>query len=300
MTTTHLTPNAPEAKPGKTTLLFTALALATVMVSAAGGGAAFMLYHEFSATPDKPEASSVRGVRLDRLSGSADDRQTDSAPMTRPVAAEASDRSDYRFADNTILPPAEARRVIAAWTSNPVVSRVPAPLEPSADTAAVANRPPLNDSGSHYFVDAATGQVVGVDGSVSAAIEARQAEAERQAEARRIQEDKAFRVQAVPVEVAVQTPPEIRVASAVQVRAALPVNPDDTAVANDAPYVPASNSVQYVPVRRAQPVAAGRSFNAASFLASEDNRPVLRAQPVNPTSRAAGYRHDFQLPDQGN
>ena len=147
----------------------------------------------------------------------------------------------------------------------------------AADTG---DRPPLTDSGSHYIVSRLTGQVVGVDGSAGAAVEARQA-------------------QAIPVTVAVQTlPPEVRVASAVPVRAAIPVNPDEVDASNPQ-YLAVTDGAQYVPVRRAQPVTVGRAFDAASYLA-QDNVPVARAQAVNPTSRAAGYRHDFQLPDQGS
>ena len=277
MTTINQPPTSPEDKTSKTTVFFTALALATLMVSATVGGAAFMIYHEFSAIPDGAQV--VRGPQTTRLVKASAPAETGS--MTRRVAAEASDRSDYQYADNTVLPPAEARRVIAAWTSNPVLPRVPAPLAKSDDSepADTADRPPLTDSGSHYIVSQRTGQVIGVDGSAGAAIEARQA-------------------QAVPV--AVQTPPpEVRVASAVPVRAALPVNPDEV-VASDVQSSVVTNGAQYVPVRRAQPVTAGRSFDAASYLAAQDNVPVARAQAVNPTSRAAGYRHDFRLPDPGS
>ena len=274
---------SPEEKTSKSAVFFTALALAALMVSATVGGAAFMIYHEFSAMPGATQTELSRGpqtVRLTRFS-----EQTETAPLTRRVAAESSDHSDYRYADNTVLPPAEARRVISAWTSNPLLPRVPAPLAKSDDIAASDaagenDRPPLTDAGSHYIVSQRTGQVIGVDGSAGAAIEAR-------------------RAQAVPAAVAVQTPPpEVRVASAVQVRAALPVNPND---ADTAPqYQDTTEGAQYVPTRRAQPVTAGRSFDANSYLANQDNVPVARAQAVNLTSRVSGYRHDFRLPDLGN
>ena len=278
MTTINQPPAPPEEKTSKTTVFFTALALAALMVSATVGGAAFIIYHEFSAMPDT--AQTARGPQTTSLAKLS--TQAEMAPMTRRVAAESSDRSDYQYADNTILPPAEARRVIAAWTSNPVLPRVPAPLAKSDndETTDAGDRPPLTDSGSHYIVSQRTGQVIGVDGSAGAAVEARQA-------------------QAIPVAVAVQMPPpEVRVASAVPIRAALPVSPDEVDASN--PQYPAvTDGAQYVPIRRAQPVAASRSFDAASYLA-QDNVPVARAQAVNPTSRAAGYRHDFRLPDQGS
>ena len=270
---------SPEDKTSKATVFFTALALSALMVSATVGGAAFIIYHEFTAMPDSAQAVVTRLPQTVRLAKSFPQEQT--APLTRRVAAESSDRSDYQYADNTILPPAEARRVIAAWTSNPLLPRVPAPLANSDDVAATDSdsRPPLTDVGSHYIVSQRTGQVIGVDGSASAAAEAR---VER----------------AIPVAVAVQTPPpEVRVASAVPVRPAIPVNPDDPDAVSPQ-YPAATDGSQYVPVRRAQPVTAGHSFDAASYLASQDSVPVLRAQAVNPTSRAAGYRHDFQLPDQ--
>ena len=276
MTTINQPPTSPEDKTSKTTVFFTALALAALMVSATVGGAAFMIYHEFTAMPEAAQAA--RGPQTTRLLKSS--AQGEAAPLTRRVAAEASDRSDYQYADNTVLPPAEARRVIAAWTSNPVLPRVPAPLATSDDVAVAdaGDRPPLTDSGSHYIVSPRTGQVIGVDGSAGAAADARRAEA-------------------IPVAVAVQTPPpEVRVASAVPVRAAIPVSPDEADASNpQSPVV--TDGTQYVPVRRAQPVTASRAFDATSYLA-QDNVPVARAQAVNPTSRAAGYRHDFRLPDQ--
>ena len=278
MTTINQPPTSPEDKTSKTTVFFTALALATLMVSATVGGAAFMIYHEFTAMPEAAQAT--RGAQTTRLFKPS--AEAEAAPLTRRVAAEASDRSDYQYADNTVLPPAEARRVIAAWTSNPVLPRVPAPLAKSDDVAAVdaSDRPPLTDAGSHYIISPRTGQVIGVDGSAGAEADAR-------------------RAQMIPVPVAVQTPPaEVRVASAVAVRAAIPVNPDE-ADASTQQYPAVTDGAQYVPVRRAQPVTAGRSFDATSYLA-QDNVPVARAQAVNPTSRAAGYRHDFRLPDQGS
>ena len=284
MTTINQPLTSPEDKTSKSTVFFTALSLAALMVSATVGGAAFIIYHEFSTMPGAAQAASTQGPQTVRLAKLSDHAET--APMTRRVAAESSDRPDYQYADNTVLPPAEARRVIAAWTSNPLLPRVPAPLTKSDDIAAndsadEGNRPPLTDAGSHYIVSQNTGQVIGVDGSAGAAVEAR-------------------RAQAVQVAVAVQTPPpEVRVASAVQVRPALPVNPDEMEAT--APQYPgATDGSQYVPVRRAQPVATGRSFDATSYLANQDNVPVARAQPVNPTSRALGYRHDFRLPDLGN
>ena len=189
MKTTNDMPIAPEEKPAKSQMFFTALALSALMVSAVGGGAAFMIYHQFASMPASAQA---QGERTEHLA---------TVPMARPVVAAASERSDYRQVDNTVLPPAEARRVIAAWKSNPVVSNVPAPLAKTAEESSeeANNRPPLTDPDSHYIVSAYTGKVIGVDGSAGAAAEVRRA-------------------------VAVQAPsPEVRTASAVQVRAALPV-----------------------------------------------------------------------------
>ena len=275
---------SPEDRTSKSAVFFTALSLAALMASATVGGAAFMIYHEFSTMPVAAQAVSTRGPQTVRLASLSD--QAETAPLTRRVAANSSDRSDYQYADNTVLPPAEARRVIAAWTSNPLLPRVPAPLAKADDNApsdmvSENDRPPLTDAGSHYIVSQQTGQVIGVDGSAGAAAEAR-------------------RAAAIPVVVAVQTPPpEVRVASAVQVRPALPVNPDEVD-ATAAQYPGTTDGSQYLPVRRAEPVATGRSFDAASYLANQDNVPVARAQAVNPTSRALGYRHDFRLPDLGN
>ncbi len=268
---------AQEEKSRKSNLFFTALTLSALMVSAVGGGAAFMIYHEFAAMPGDAQAAVThvpQTTRLTKLANASSlDRLAPTTPMNRPVAAESSDHSDFRYADNTVLPPAEARRVIAAWRSNPVVSNVPPALEklPDAVTEEAANRPPLTDPESHYIVSATTGQIVGVDGSVSAAAEARR--------------------QPAPVALAAQLPPpEVRVATPVQVRAALPVTPDDA----DASYTQDSivpTAAQPVPVRHAQAVVTGRSFDAASYLASEDNRPVMRAQAIiTPASRTAGYR----------
>ena len=275
---------SPEDRTRKSTVFFTALSLAALMVSATVGGAAFMIYHEFSTMPGAAQAASARGLQTVALANFSD--QAETAPMTRRVAAGSSDRSDYQYADNTVLPPAEARRVIAAWTSNPLLPRVPAPLAKADDivasnAAGENDRPPLTDAGSHYIVSQQTGQVIGVDGSAGAAVEAR-------------------RAATLPVAVAVQTPPpEVRVASAVQVRPAIPVNPDELD-ATATQYPGATDGSQYIPVRPAQPVATGRSFDAASYLANQDNVPVARAQAVNPTSRAMGYRQDFRLPDLGN
>ncbi len=275
MKTTNDLPIVPEEKPAKSNLFFTALAFSALAVSAVGGGAAFMIYHQFSSMPAGTPVATTPGAQTEHLA---------TVPMARPAAVQTEDRSDYRRVDNTVLRPAEARRVIAAWRSNPVVSTAPPPLTKTADEVSqgTGNRPPLTDPDSHYIVSASTGRVIGVDGSAGAAAEMR-------------------RAQAVPVAVAVQTPPpEVRVASAVQVRAAVPVvsGDEDTLDPQNSGF---TNGVQVVPVRRAQSVATGRNFNAASYLAAEDDRLMSRAQAVvTPASRDNGYRHDFRLPDFSN
>ena len=298
MKTTNEPTIAPEEKSSKAGLFFTALALAALMVSAVVGGAAFTIYRQFSTMPGGEQASTAHQPPTTRLAKSStrvnQDHPAGAVPMNRRVAAEASDRSDFRYADNTVLPPAAARRVIAAWRSNPVVSNVPPPLMKTAQETSeeASNVPPegapdrsnrvrLTDPNSRYIIGA-NGRVIGVDGSAGAAAEAR-------------------RQQAVPVAAPVQTPPmEVRVAVPVQVRAAIPVTPGEEDVAAQAgDGYGYTNASQYVPVRRAQPaVANARSFDAASYLSRQDD---LRGQlNVNPTSRAAGYRYDFRLPESSN
>ena len=67
---------SPEDKTSKTTLFFTALALAALMVSATVGGAAFIIYHEFSAMPEGAQAS--HGPQTVRLANSY--AQADAVP----------------------------------------------------------------------------------------------------------------------------------------------------------------------------------------------------------------------------
>ena len=246
---------AHQEKTGKTKAIFTALAVTALLASAAAGGAGFMIYHEFSAIPAAARLTASHEASSQPAQNAAPATRegwVSTAPMYRPVAATSADRSDYQFADNTVLPPAAARRVIAAWVSNPLLPKIPAPLSPAASIPAAG-------------LGATGGEV---------------------AEVRR----------ALPVPVAIQTPPpEVRVASAVQVRAALPVDPE-AVDGTDTAGSDASVEVENAPVRRAQPVTSGRRFDASSYLASQDATPVLHGEIVNPTSRAAGYHHDFRLP----
>lgn len=120
----------------------------------------------------------------------------------------------------------------------------PAPLAASLETdnapVQTGSRPPLTDSASRYITDA-KGRVIGIDGTA----------AENQVPAAR-----ALPVQAVGVQ------PEVRVASPVIARKALPVDDDQSGVQT-----------------------ASSPFSVRAELSREDNRPVLRAQPV---ARTAG------------
>ena len=126
---------------------------------------------------------------------------------------------------------------------NMVVSEtapIPLPASTSCESKSVLasdNLPPLSDSGSRYITDA-RGRVIGVDGTVN---EQRIAVAQA--------------VQPVRIE------PEVRVASPVITRKAMPV--DDESVT----------------------VPATTTFDVRSELAREDEHPVLRAMPV---SRSTG------------
>ncbi len=128
---------------------------------------------------------------------------------------------------------------------------VPAPLAaPVADdvaSAEVTARPPLNNSDSRYITDV-HGRVIGVDGTAGAAAEAR---------AQQVTVARALPVQPVSY------PPEVRVASPVITRKALPVDAD--APVTDVPS----------------------TFDANAELAREDARPVLHALPVARSTRTS-------------
>ena len=265
MKTTQQTPG----RSSKAAQFFTALALAALLVGATGGGAAFMIYRSFNAMPsDDAKLATARRPQTVQM---AANRGT--LPDHENIT---SDAPDFRRVDNTVLSPVAARRVIAAWRSNPVVSSAPAPLTTTPEEASVqaSNRPPLSDPESRYIVSAETGRVLGVDGTKGAQMEVRRAEA-----------------------VAIQNPnPEVRIATAVQVRRAQPVETGETEYG----YVQDDNT-RYVPVRRAQSAPAAGSFDATDYLAREDSRRMTaRGQAANPNSRAAGFRYDFSLPDSGN
>lgn len=259
--------------------LFFGLVLLLLAVAAGFGGTALIVYHQLGgsrpaearvaerAKPERKEA--VRPAPP--TTASAEDPS-----RTRPVSATASDVPTYTYADNNGgQPSAPARR-------SPSAAGVPAPLPASASSADDSAANNLSDPESHYIVDSRTGRVVGIDGSVGA---------------RREAEEEQRRLDAAPRAVAVQTPaPEVRVAS--------PVMDEGQPVYHDAP--PTNVSVppgsQYVPVRRAVPVAANdmpaepNRFNVAEYLAGDRSAP--RAQPVYPAgTRTARAVHVFRLPD---
>ena len=264
---------------GKTTrtagkLLF-ALLLLFVAVAVGFGGTALFVYHQFgearrpaqparsTAADHRPAAQPVRGA-------------TDEGSQPRRVAALPSDQSQYTYADNNDgQPTAPAKRTRAT-------AGVPAPLEASTEVSGVSS--PLNDPESHYIVDSQTGRVVGIDGSAGA---------RREEEQDRLQQQSA-----PPRAVAVRTPPpEVRVAS--------PVLADGQPVYHGI-AAPAANPAgsQYLPVRKALPVAPDkvnptvRVFNAGEYMMNDQDRPVLRAQAVTPTSaRAVKTVWVYRLPD---
>ena len=142
----------------------------------------------------------------------------------------------------------------------------------------------MNDPESHYIVDARTGQVIGIDGSAGARREEEQARLES--------------LDVPPHAVAVQTPPpEVRVAS--------PVIEDGRPVYHgEAVSTVNTAGSQYLPVRKALPVtpnttgAVSRNFNAAEYMANDQDRPVLRAQAVVPPgARVVKTLRVYRLPD---
>ena len=136
---------------------------------------------------------------------------------------------------------------------NTVLSTVvPAPLAPVAATnddivpTPDNDRTALSDPASHYITNA-EGRVIGIDGRDGAAVEAR---------AQQVTVAGALPVQQTGTE------PEVRIASPVAVRKAVPVD-DETVVPDSG------------------------SFSVQSELAREDDRPVLRAQPVAHVTRSS-------------
>lgn len=250
-------------------LLF-ALILLVAAVAVGFGGTALYVYHQFGDTR-RPAAQPARGDVAERRvqAQPARNGMDDNSPVRR-VAALPSDQPQYTYADNSGgLPSAPVKR------PRQMVD-VPAPLDPPAQAVDVADTTArLNDPESRYIVDSRTGRVVGIDGSAGARIE------EDQEWLRQLSEP--------PRAVAVQTPPpEVRIAS--------PVIEDGQPVYHGTPAstVNAADS-QYVPVRKALPVTI---FNAAEYLMNDQDRPVLRAQPVLPAgTRVVKTVHIYRLPD---
>ena len=230
-----------------------------VAVGVGFGGTALLVFHEFSTGHAATARSSSAGTERN---GSAKIGHMESsvAPALRQIAALPSDISHYTYADNRdgqpSVPPKRQR------TS----SMIPRPLEPE-----IASEPPvaaklLNDPESRYIVDPQSGRVIGIDGSAGAARE------------------QAEEITNAPEAIAVQTPPP-------EVRTASPVIEDGRPVYHLAePRTVSAPGSQYVPIRKAiavtddetEAVAAPRTFNVGEYLAANDDRPVLRAQPVVP------------------
>ncbi len=273
----------PTAAIGKATRtlgkLFFALMLLLIAVAVGFGGTALFVYHQFS--NGRPAADrTAQGAPAERrtTARSSQDAASDSS-QTRRVAAMPSDQSQYTYADNSGgRPSAPARKQTS-------VTNVPAPLvtaDQSTDSAEAAAR--LNDPESHYIVDARTGRVVGIDGTAGA---------RREAEEERLQQSNE-----PPRAIVTQTPPpEVRVAS--------PVIEDGRPVYRGA-QVPSVNATasQFPPVRRALPVTPDESgstphvFNAAEYMVSDQERPVLRAQAVVPPgARVVKTVRVYRLPD---
>ena len=142
--------------------------------------------------------------------------------------------------------------------SNSVPAPLAAPAAEESTPVETAGRPPLIDSASRYITDA-QGRVIGIDGTASAAAEA-QAQGTTVARALPVQ----------PTDFA----PEVRIATPVVTRKALPVDGD-------------------------APVANPASFDAQAELSQDDARPVLRAIPVARSTRSArpgmfGASDDFR------
>ncbi len=259
--------------------LFFALTLLLVAIAVGFGGTALFVYHQFGDI-HHPAAQAARGTAADRRTAARPQQNAaDESAQTRRVAALSSDQSQYTYADNNGgQPSAPAKR------SRPTTT-VPAPLDPptrTVDDADAAAR--LNDPESHYIVDARTGRVVGIDGSAGARREEEQARLES--------------LDVPPRAVAVQTPPpEVRVAS--------PVVEDGRPVYHGVAASTVSTAgSQYLPVRRALPVTPGatdatvRNFNAAEYMANDQDRPVLRAQAVVPPgARVVKTVRTYRLPD---
>ena len=130
---------------------------------------------------------------------------------------------------------------------NTVLSSSPAAsIDDESAPVQDADRPPLTDTASHYITDD-QGRVVGIDGSAGAVADAR--------------EQHPNVARALPVQ-SRSVAHEVRVASPVAVRKAMPVDDDATA-----------------------PSPTG--FNVQDELARDDDRPVLRAEPVARAARSA-------------
>ncbi len=258
--------------------MFFGFLLLVLAVAAGFGGTALIVYHQLggSRSAESRIAERARPERKEAARPVTPVVGNDNASsQTRPVVAMPSDVPAYTYADNNNGQPS-----LPDKRHKPVDS-VPAALDtPTTEPTATDN---LNDPESHYIVDSRTGRVVGIDGTAGARREA--AEEQR-------------RLDAAPRAVAVQTPePEVRVASA--------VTEEGQPVYHDATSTNANVSLgsQSVPVRRAMPVTADATtepnrFNVAEYLADDQNRMSLRAQPAYPTgTRVARAARMFRLPD---
>ena len=239
--------------------MFFALMLLLIAVAVGFGGTALFVYHQFGEArhPSQPARNVVVDRRLP-VQGVA--RRS---PELRRVASLSSDQPAYTYADNN-----DGQPTTPGQRAH-LTSTVPAPLEAAAQANDPSDAPVrLNDPESHLILDPRTGRVIGIDGSAGA---------------RREAQEENLQVPPAPSRVvAVQTPPpEVRVAS--------PVLADGIPVYHGT-AVPPTNvaSSQYVPVRKALPVATdevgtpGRVFNAGEYMLNDQDRPVLRAQAVVP------------------
>ena len=213
------------------------------------------------ATAQDDEATTPRVIslsRIERWQGQSIAMNVDaSLSANRFVAAEASDRPQFTYADNESAP-VPAPIVAATTVAEPAALEEAAPVKRS-------QVPRLTDPGSHFIVDDNTGRIIGIDGTSGALSEARQA--------------------------ATQLPHPAR-----EVRAALPV---DAVIPSDLPP-PKPNL--YPAIRRAMPIdetadsapEQPQAFNAANELA-DDEKPVLRAQPVTISQPAKAQRRPFSI-----
>ena len=243
-------------------------------IGGASGSAKFTRAAAQDDSSDVPRVISLVG--LDRWQGQKIAMNVSaSLAANRFVAAEASDKARFTYADYQ----SEPENALAQTGAPNILSATPAPLDPALTEAApVKDSSPthLTDPGSHYIVDAASGRVIGIDGTAGAVEEARQQQKQQEAATVAASHER-------------------------EVRAALPVE--------DAGFnLPPPKPELYPAVRRALPAVddsmsdqagqanqAGQPFNASAEVA-DDGRPVLRAQPVLAAQPARQPRRLFTFP----